>query len=124
MQRYGNAERFFAENFVMNYCPLLFLSGRPGGHARNLTPDKLNMFERRKLFAACDNCLRQVIEIISPECVIGVGVFAASRAEEALKSLNVKVVKILHPSPASPKSNKDWAGTVTSQLIDYGVWQE
>ena len=121
--RYDSAGNFFRENFVMNYCPLLFLSGRPGGKARNFTPDKLNMIERRKLFTLCDNCLRQVIEIINPEVVIGVGVFAASRAEEALKNLDIRTVKILHPSPASPQSNSDWAGKVTRQLIEFGVWK-
>ena len=121
--RYDSAGNFFRENFVMNYCPLLFLSGRPGGRARNFTPDKLNMIERRKLFTLCDNCLRQVIEIIRPQIVIGVGVFAASRAEEALKNLDIRTVKILHPSPASPQSNSDWAGKVTRQLIEFGVWK-
>ena len=121
--RYDEADKFFRENFVLNYCPLLFLSGRQGGRARNFTPDKLNMIERRKLFTLCDNCLRHVIEIIKPECVIGVGVFSASRAEYALKGLDIRIIKILHPSPASPKSNKDWAGKVTSQLIEFGVWQ-
>ena len=122
-QRYDSADNFFRENFVLNYCPLLFLAGRPGGHARNFTPDKLNMIERRKLFTLCDNCLRQVIEIINPEVLIGVGVFAASKAEEVLKGFDIRIVKILHPSPASPQSNKDWAGKVTRQLIEFGVWQ-
>ena len=122
-QRYDEASKFFSENFVLNYCPLLFLSGRQGGRARNFTPDKLNMIERRKLFTLCDNCLRHVIEIIRPKIIIGIGVFAASRAEYALKGLDIRIIKILHPSPASPKSNKDWAGQVTSQLIEFGVWK-
>lgn len=122
-QRYGESDKFFSENFVLNYCPLLFLSGRPGGRARNLTPDKLDMTERRKLFAPCDNCLRQVIELIKPEYLIGVGVFAASKAQDVLTGMDIKIVKILHPSPASPQSNNDWAGKVTRQLIDYGVWK-
>ncbi|MBQ6772842.1 MAG: hypothetical protein IJP48_02145 [Synergistaceae bacterium] len=122
-QRYDDSSKFFRENFVLNYCPLLFLSGRPGGHARNFTPDKLNMIERRKLFTLCDNCLRHVIEIIKPEVLIGVGVFAASKAEDVLKGFDIRIIKILHPSPASPKSNNDWAGKVTRQLIEFGVWQ-
>lgn len=122
-QRYGESGNFFRENFVLNYCPLLFLSGRPGGRARNFTPDKLDIIERRKLFAPCDNCLRQVIEIIGPEYLIGIGNFAASKAKEALKGIDIKIAKILHPSPASPPSNNNWAGKVTQQLIDSGVWQ-
>ena len=58
----------------------------------------------------------------------GVDVFvsdaAEERAHEALRDLNVKITKILHPSPASPQSNKDWDKKVTTQLIEAGVWEE
>jgi hypothetical protein len=29
----------------------------------------------------------------------------------------------LHPSPACPASNNNWAGTATAQLRDLGIWQ-
>ncbi|MBQ7156143.1 MAG: hypothetical protein IJR85_11405 [Synergistaceae bacterium] len=119
--RFGTAENFFREHIVLNYCPLLFLKKSPDGRAGNLTPDKLAKPDREKLFALCDECLRQVIAELKPEVVVGVGAFAEKRAQEALKG--VKIVRILHPSPASPASNQDWAGKVTSQLIDSGVWQ-
>lgn len=121
---YGDSTKFFSECFVLNYCPLLFLAASKEDHARNLTPDKLIKSDREKLFSLCDSCLRNVIEIISPEFVIGVGNFAESRARESLKNLNLTITKILHPSPASPASNKDWAGQVTRQLINSGVWSE
>ena len=120
-EKFGNSGTFFRENIVLNYCPLLFIA-----EGRNLTPDRLPKSDRAELFSVCDSCLREVIEIIRPEFVVGIGNFAAKRAAKALGSaeeLGVKVVKILHPSPASPASNHDWAGKVTRQLIDSGVWQ-
>ena len=119
--RFGDSEAFFRENIVLNYCPLLFIA-----EGRNLTPDKLAKPDRAELFSVCDSCFRAAAEILRPEFVVGIGTFAAKRAVEALSSaegLRVKVVKILHPSPASPASNHDWAGKVTRQLIDSEVWQ-
>jgi len=34
----------------------------------------------------------------------------------------IQLGRILHPSPASPAANRDWAGTVTRQLESLGVW--
>lgn len=120
-ERFGDSGAFFREDIVLNYCPLLFVAD-----GRNLTPDRLPKHDRAALFSVCDSCLRSVVEILRPEFVVGVGNFAAKRTSEALsvsaEELCVRVVKILHPSPASPASNHDWAGKVTKQLIDSGVW--
>ena len=129
--RFGDAVSFFAEHFVVNYCPLLFIASSPrksrrngengpeGG--RNLTPDRLPAGEREPLHAACDRHLRAVVDALRPEWLVGVGAFAEARAKAALGGA-AKVVKILHPSPASPLSNRDWPGTVTRQLVEAGVW--
>ena len=123
-KKFGTAENFFSENFVLNYCPLLFLASSGENKVRNLTPDKLKKSEREKLFAVCNSCLKEIIKILKPEFVIGIGNFAYERAVEALESLEIKITKILHPSPASPQSNKDWDKKVTLQLIESGVWKE
>lgn len=121
-ERFGDSGAFFRENIVLNYCPLLFVAD-----GRNLTPDRLPKHDRAALFSVCDSCLRAVVETLRPEFVVGIGTFAAKRAVEALNDSAeescINVVKILHPSPASPASNHDWAGKVTRQLIDSGVWQ-
>ena len=127
-ERFGTAEEFFKRNFVVNYCPLLFietyLSAKEKERARNLTPDKLRPDERTLLYGACDVHLRAVVDALTPRYVVGVGSFAARRAEEALKGMTgVRVVKILHPSPASPKSNSDWSGEATRQLTALGIWR-
>ncbi len=122
--KFGTAEKFFASHFVLNYCPLLFLAESGENRVRNLTPDKLKKSEREILFAACDKNLSGIIKILKPEFVIGIGNFAYERALEALDGLDVKISKILHPSPASPQSNKDWDKKVSLQLLESGVWKK
>jgi len=53
-ERFGNAERFFADHFVVNYCPLAFIEES----GRNLTPDKFPSAETTRLYAACDEHFR------------------------------------------------------------------
>ena len=116
-QRFGTAEAFFAEHFVANYCPLAFFD-----HGRNLTPDKLPSAETTPLYAACDTHLRAVIAILKPDWVIGIGGFAEARAIEALKDSDVRIGKVLHPSPASPAANRGWAEAATRQMVNQGLW--
>jgi single-strand selective monofunctional uracil DNA glycosylase len=89
---------------------------------RNRTPDKLPRSERSALFEVCDRHLRDSIQILQPDWVIGVGDFAADRAREAIQDESVRIGKILHPSPACPASNVDWSGKATAQLQKLGVW--
>jgi single-strand selective monofunctional uracil DNA glycosylase len=148
-KRFGSAEDFFAGHFVANYCPLAFFD--QGG--RNLTPDKLPASQSAPLFKACDRHLRQVVDILQPEWLIGVGDFAEKRARKVFGELtanapsaadrfpatipasaatgirgkagavSLRIGKILHPSPASPAANKDWAKQATEQLKSFGIWK-
>jgi single-strand selective monofunctional uracil DNA glycosylase len=115
--QFGTAERFFARFFVANYCPLVFMEAS----ARNLTPDKLPQREQGALFAACDEALREVVAILRPRFVVGVGVFAAERARLALAGTGTTVGTILHPSPASPMANRGWAAQASRQLAELGI---
>lgn len=121
--RFGSAERFFAENFVLNYCPLLFIGRTDKGSIRNLTPDKLDPSERMRLCRICDSALVEAVEFLKPDYVVGVGAFAYKRAKFALIGQRVAITKILHPSPANPRANNDWAGKTERILIESGVWQ-
>lgn len=111
-QRFGTPEAFFAEHFVVNYCPLAFLEET----GRNRTPDKLPPGELEPLFDACDQHLRRLVDILQPEWLIGVGVFAEARCRAAVRNCSIRIGRILHPSPASPAANRDWAGEATRQL--------
>ncbi len=115
--RYTTPDRFFKHHYVCNYCPLVFMEES----ARNLTPDKLPTAARGPLEAVCDEHLKELIEVLTPEWVIGVGAWAESCAKRVALD-KVKIGKILHPSPASPAANRDWAGTATSQLQELGIW--
>lgn len=116
--RFGTAKRFFGSHFVVNYCPLVFLESS----GRNRTPDKLPSSEKTSLLAACDEHLRAVVRELHPEWVIGVGDFAAKRAKQALAFEKPRIGRILHPSPANPRANRDWSGLVMAQLRELGVW--
>lgn len=119
--RFDTADRFFANHFVCNYCPLVFMEES----ARNVTPDKLPNDLRAPLETICDAHLARVIDLLRPEWVIGIGAFAENSAKRTIDNHQLpglRVGRVLHPSPASPAANKDWAGTASKQLEQLGVW--
>jgi single-strand selective monofunctional uracil DNA glycosylase len=116
--RFGSPSAFFLDHFVANYCPLAFVEES----GRNRTPDKLPAREVRQLYESCDRHLQSVVEALEPEWLIGIGRFAEERAHAVLAGAPVRIGCILHPSPASPAANRDWAGEVTRQLQELGVW--
>ena len=116
-ERFGSADRFFERFFVVNYCPLAFLEAS----GKNRTPDRLPPAEREALFAACDAALRDVIELLRPRHVVGIGAFAERRVREVVSDPATSISTILHPSPASPKANADWAGVISAQLAHAGI---
>lgn len=115
--RFGTASRFFERFYITNYCPLVFMEES----GKNFTPDKLPAREREPLFAACDEALRHIVEIVQPRFVVGIGTFARDRAKAALAGYDGVIGTILHPSPASPKANKGWAEIVDRELAALGV---
>ena len=114
-ETFGTPDRFFAQFFVANYCPLCFMEAS----GRNRTPDKLPAKERGSLMDACDRALRDTVRVLAPGRVIGVGAYAERRAKEVLDG--VPIGRILHPSPASPLANRGWAPAATAELRAQGV---
>ena len=111
-------QTFFADHFVVNYCPLLFLDDG----ARNLTPDKFPKQTRTELEAACDAHLRRVLAALTPEVVFGVGGFAQKRAQHVVGAAAVPRVAVLpHPSPASPQANRGWNAIARAAVQKAGV---
>jgi len=120
-ERFGTPQAFFRTQFVANYCPLAFMDAQ----ARNLTPDKFPVAIRQKIESVCDDHLRKMIAILEPEYVVGIGGFAEACGKRCIPQEltdRPKLLRILHPSPASPAANRDWAGSVTRTLEENAVW--
>jgi len=123
-ERYPKAEDFFAEHYVINFCPLVFMEES----GRNRTPDKLPAAEAEPMTAACDLHLQSCLAALRPEYLIGVGAFAEMCLERSAKALKLdlrgKVIlgRVLHPSPASPAANRGWSEAASKQLVAQGVW--
>jgi single-strand selective monofunctional uracil DNA glycosylase len=120
-ERFENAEAFFKDHFVLNYCPLIWMSAT----GANLTPDKLSAAEMAPVEDACLTHLQEVISLLNPEWLIGVGAFAEERLRRAAAASGskAKIGKVLHPSPASPAANRGWAEVASRQLKEQGVWE-
>jgi single-strand selective monofunctional uracil DNA glycosylase len=119
-ERFGTADAFFASHFVLNYCPLVWMSAS----GANLTPDKLPAADMVPVEHACLRHLGEVITLLAPEFLIGIGGFAEERLRRAAEACGstAHVGRILHPSPASPAANRGWAEVASRQLAEHGVW--
>ena len=116
-EKYGLIDNIFKNVFLVNHCPLMFFLG---DRARNITPDKIGGPVVRSMLERCDDYLREVVDIIEAEIVIGVGKYAESRARSAFHGSDVTISSCWHPSPASPLANKnggaDWRANFKSVL--------
>ncbi|MEC9119760.1 MAG: uracil-DNA glycosylase family protein [Candidatus Thermoplasmatota archaeon] len=114
---YGNTESIFKSVFLLNHCPLMLFSGE---RATNITPDKITGPTTKALLERCDEHLREVVDIMQIERVIGVGRYSEKRASKALSSTDIEVTTCWHPSPASPLANRnggaDWRANVRAVL--------
>ncbi len=123
--RFGSADAFFHDWFVLNYCPLVFLEAS----GRNFTPDKLPAAQRHAVTRACDRHLAAALCALQPAWAIGIGAFAERCLRGVLEggdvdpdlARSVQVAQILHPSPASPAANRGWADAVDLRLAQLGV---
>lgn len=119
-ERFGTAEAFFKDHFVLNYCPLVWMSAS----GANLTPDKLPAAEMQPVEEACLKHLGEVVSLLRPSFLIGIGGFAEERLHRAAEACGyqARIGRILHPSPASPAANRGWAAAASRQLTELGVW--
>ena len=114
---YGSAESIFKSVFLLNHCPLMLFSGE---RATNITPDKITGPTTKALLERCDDHLREVVDIMQIERVIGVGKYSEKRALNALSGIDISITTCWHPSPASPLANRnkgeDWKKNVRNVL--------
>lgn len=116
-EMYGPADTFFEHAYVANYCPLIWMSET----GANITPTQLPKEQRLQIDAACQRHLVRLIEILQPKCLIGIGAYALKQLQLAAKALpnqSFTMGTMLHPSPASPTSNKLWPERPRQQIRD------
>ncbi|CAI9740306.1 Hypothetical predicted protein [Octopus vulgaris] len=119
----GTPEVFFKDCYVYNFCPLQFMKTS----AKNVSPGKLKITERKQLIAACNNAFLQVVQLLQVKLVIGVGNFASENASKAVKGLQedlfsqLRIEILMHPSPANPSANKDWPSYAVNRLKEIGI---
>lgn len=115
--RFGTADAFFERFFVLNFCPLVFMEAS----GKNRTPDKLPAQEQRALLPACAEALQDSLHVLRPTWAVGIGAYAETQLRSLRLPEGTQVGRILHPSPASPLANRDWAGAATRQFSELGV---
>ena len=116
---YPNPDDFFSSNAVFNYCPLGFLES--GKTAKNFTPDKLKKDERAALESVCDAYLTDILEMVNPKVLIGVGKYVQEKLMALNEESNRAVISIIHPSPGNPQANNGWAQKTVQTLKSVGV---
>lgn len=111
---FPQAEEFFRSYYVVNYCPLVWMEES----GRNRTPDKLPQSEMAAVQQACDTYVARHLQLMQPEVLVGIGAYAEGclRRVATASGWTGKVGRILHPSPANPTANRNWAERARQQL--------
>lgn len=112
---YGTADAFFAQAYVANYCPLIWMSES----GANIPPTQLPKEQAARIDAACQRHLVRLITALQPRCLIGVGAYALKQLELAAAAIpdrHFTLGTIVHPSPASPIANKLWPERPKEQI--------
>lgn len=114
--KHPDPNTFFAQAFVANYCPLLFLDAM----GANVTPEKLKRAERTPLERVCDEHLRTLATELAPERWIAIGKYAEACIVRVFGAEAPRVV-LPHPSPASPAANRGWREAAVRALHERGI---
>lgn len=109
---------FFKQCFVYNFCPLLF------EHAKTKKQIPLaNLTEeyREKVLQKCLKETENMVRLVKPTVIVAVGKCVY---EQILQSVyikqcdNIKVYKIIHPSPQTKMTESEWSRAVHKKLKD------
>ncbi|KAK9873909.1 hypothetical protein WA026_002261 [Henosepilachna vigintioctopunctata] len=111
---------FFKNSIVFNYCPLAFMKM----DGQNITPPEFKGDLKSLKIAleeTCDRNLVEVVKLLKPEVIIGIGRYAEKRIRYALNELiainNIEILYMPHPSGRSTQS-KNWAKKAKVVLED------
>jgi single-strand selective monofunctional uracil DNA glycosylase len=114
--RFPDVRACLADQVVWAFCPLMWLKES----GANLPPNQIRVPERRPLEEICDRALTEVLALFCPRHLVAIGQYAETALQRVRPGQTV--TRILHPSPASPAANRDWAGTATAQLEEAEIW--
>jgi len=117
-KRFPHAPDFFRTHFVANYCPLAFLEAS----GRNRTPGQLPRPQLAPVTKACDRHLCEIVRLLEPRFIIGVGNFATRQAARLFEHTSIRLGTIPHPSPANPAANRNWPALAAAALVNLGAW--
>lgn len=116
----GEAETFFENCFVYNFCNLAFFHST----GRNITPAELKGEEKKLVQEISIEGLIKTIELIKPEIIISVGNYIDDRVKSLLKrkliNNSIELKCISHPSPRS-LNNTNWNDNAEKWLIDNDI---
>jgi single-strand selective monofunctional uracil DNA glycosylase len=115
-EAFATPERFFAQFFVLNYCPLCFLAQS----GANIPADCLLARDRDVLFASCNRALRSTAQALGARYAIGIGRFAERHVAAVLGDI-ARCGGAPHPSPANPAASRDWGAAMNRALAELGV---
>jgi single-strand selective monofunctional uracil DNA glycosylase len=77
------------------------------------------------LEAICDRYLMDLITLLEPTYLIGVGTYALKKLEQVVSHDSRYILgSIIHPSPANPQANRNWKEKTQQQLIALGIWKD
>ena len=104
---------------VMGKIAFFTISDQEGQIQLYLDKRIINLnLEKQKLLSFED--LKEIVDIMQIETVVGVGKYSKKRAEIALEETKINLKSCWHPSPASPLANKnkgaDWRENFKSIL--------
>ena len=119
-QLWPDPDDFFAYHCIFNYCPLGFLD--KGKTAKNFTPDHLPKEEKRALEDVCDSYLSDIMAMIGPKALIGIGKYAQAKLQAVNNDSSRIVDSIIHPSPGNPQANVDWNGKTIAKMRELNLW--
>lgn len=113
---YPEVTDFFSFATVQNFCPLCFL-GRERG--RNVTPDRLEKGDREQVETVCRSALSDIIRMLGIDTAVAVGTYAEKQLRAVAPEL--KIVRILHPSPITGISPEVWKERSEALLTEEGI---
>ncbi|XP_073844131.1 single-strand selective monofunctional uracil DNA glycosylase-like [Musca autumnalis] len=116
-------DRFFQNCFVLNFCPLVFIDN----NGRNVSLESLAQvmpMETMALEEACLKALQEQVELLRPERIIPVGLYAFNMLQslDYYKNGNCLLESIPHPCPNNFVYESTWLKVCKQILMNNNIF--